>query len=375
MKKFLIIAGTLLIFLLLISWFILIAYDAVKWKPQPVDTQRLLKVLEEIDRSIEKDDGKIDFNKISSRDDWDKFCLVVAYSSPEREFISDTGPIRKIFPELHDDSFGLGVLFIKNKKIIDHMQCELKIGSQSYIYYKGKKLEKPDYIIPRIGSSATFYGANVIRQFQMMKVKTIVSAEGLLRSRDKLRASQNMVFNDIEVPKTYFPSPNQDNFDYMMDQVGGIPLIVKLLESTQGLGVFLLKDKIKASKFMNQLNIEKSNYLLQEFIEESSGMDVRAFVVGDKVVAAMKRIAAKGEFRSNIHRGGRGEKVELSKEEEEFAIKTAKILNLEVAGVDILRSKRGPLVLEVNSSPGLEGIEKYTEQNIAKEIIEFLENS
>lgn len=260
-------------------------------------------------------------------------------------------------------------------RIIDHMQCELKIGTESHIYYQGEKLEKPDYIIPRIGASATFYGSNVIRQFEMMKVKTVVSAEGLLKSRDKLRASQNMVFNDIEVPKTYFPSPRQDNFEYMIKQVGGIPLIIKLLEGTQGIGVFLLEDKNKARTLLNKFNQEKTNYLLQEYIEESKGMDVRAFVVGGKVVAAMKRIASSGEFRSNIHRGGRGEKVELSKAEEFLAVKTAQILKLDVAGVDILQSNRGPLILEVNSSPGLEGIEKYTQIDIAGAIIERIESN
>ena len=260
-------------------------------------------------------------------------------------------------------------------RTIDHMQCELKIGHESYIYYKGEKLEKPDYIIPRIGTSATFYGSNVVRQFEMMKVKTVVSADGLLKSRDKLRASQNMVFNDIEVPKTYFPSPNQDNFEYMIKQVGGIPLIIKLIEGTQGLGVFLLEDKNEARNLLNKFNQERTNYLLQEYIEESKGIDIRAFVVGGKVVAAMKRIANNGEFRSNIHRGGRGEKVELSKAEEFLAVKTARILKMDVAGVDILQSKRGPLVLEVNSSPGLEGIEKYTQIDIASAIIKHLESN
>jgi len=258
-------------------------------------------------------------------------------------------------------------------KIIDYMQCELKIGSESHIYYQGQELEKPDYIIPRIGASATFHGSNVVRQFEMMKVKTVVSADGLLKSRDKLRASQNMEFNDIMIPVSYFPSPNQDNFDYMISQVGGIPLIIKLLESTQGLGVFLLNDKDEARKLLNQFNSQNAKYLLQEYIEESKGMDVRAFVVGGKVVAAMKRIALTGEFRSNIHRGGRGEVVILTKEEEQLAIKTAQVLNLDVAGVDILQSKRGPLVLEVNSSPGLEGIEKYTQIDVSGTIVDFLE--
>lgn len=260
-------------------------------------------------------------------------------------------------------------------RIIDYMQCELNIGFESHIYYRGEVLEKPDYIIPRIGSSATFHGSNVLRQFEMMNVKIVVFAEGLLNSRDKLRASQNMVYNNIEVPKTYFPSPNQSNFEYMISQVGGIPLIVKLLEGTQGIGVFLMDNKNEARQLLNKLNKENTNYLLQEYIAESKGMDVRAFVVGGKVVAAMKRIALNGEFRSNIHRGGRGEKIVLSEREEYLAVKTAKILKLDVAGVDILQSKRGPLVLEVNSSPGLEGIEKCTHIDIANAIIEQLESN
>ncbi|MEN8928944.1 MAG: RimK family alpha-L-glutamate ligase [Flavobacteriales bacterium] len=281
----------------------------------------------------------------------------------------------------HSDSYSTKRLFEVAKlnghqvRIIDHMKCELKIGFQSHIFYQGEKLKKPDYIIPRIGSSATFYGSNVLRQFEMMKVKTVVSAEGLLKSRDKLRASQNMVFNNIEVPKTYFPAPYQENFQYMINQVGGIPLIVKLLEGTQGLGVYLLENKNEAKKILEKFNLSNTHYLLQEYIAESKGTDVRAFVVGGKVVAAMKRIASEGEFRSNIHRGGRGEQVELTSAEKFLAIKTARILNLDVAGIDILQSNRGPLVLEVNSSPGLEGIEKYTDIDIAKAIVEYIESN
>lgn len=259
-------------------------------------------------------------------------------------------------------------------QIIDHSRCELKIGTGSHIYYQGKKLDTPDFIIPRIGASSTFIGSNVVRQFEMMKVKTVVTANGLLKSRDKLRASQNLVFSDIEVPKTYFPSLYQSDIPYMMDQVNGVPLIIKHLESTQGLGVFLAETEKDARQYLDTFNKQNIKYLIQEYISESKGNDVRAFVVGGKVVAAMKRTAPEGEFRSNIHRGGVGMNIVLTKEEEELVVKTAKVMNLTVCGVDLLQSDRGPLILEVNSSPGLEGIEKYTQVDVASSIIEHMEN-
>ena len=259
-------------------------------------------------------------------------------------------------------------------QIIDHSRCELKIGTGSHIYYQGKKLDTPDFIIPRIGASSTFIGSNVVRQFEMMKVKTVVTANGLLKSRDKLRASQNLVFSDIEVPKTYFPSLYQSDISYMMDQVNGVPLIIKHLESTQGLGVFLAETEKDARQYLDTFNKENIKYLIQEYISESKGKDVRAFVVGGKVVAAMKRTAPEGEFRSNIHRGGVGMNIKLTKEEEDLVVKTAKVMNLTVCGVDLLQSDRGPLILEVNSSPGLEGIEKYTQIDVAASIIEHMES-
>ncbi len=259
-------------------------------------------------------------------------------------------------------------------QIIDHSKCELKIGTGSHIYYQGKKLDTPDFIIPRIGASSTFIGSNVVRQFEMMKVKTVVTANGLLKSRDKLRASQNLVFSDIEVPKTYFPSLYQSDIPYMMDQVNGVPLIIKHLESTQGLGVFLAETEKDARQYLDTFNRQNIKYLIQEYISESKGKDVRAFVVGGKVVASMKRTAPEGEFRSNIHRGGVGMNIKLTKEEEDLVIKTAKVMNLTVCGVDLLQSDRGPLILEVNSSPGLEGIEKYTQVDVAGSIIEHMES-
>ena len=257
--------------------------------------------------------------------------------------------------------------------IIDHSRCELKIGTGSHIYYQGKKLETPDFIIPRIGASSTFIGSNVVRQFEMMKVKTVVTANGLLKSRDKLRASQNLVFSDIEVPKTYFPSIQQSDIPYMMDQVNGVPLIIKHLESTQGLGVFLAETEYDARKYLDTFNKQNIKYLIQEYISESKGKDVRAFVVGGKVVAAMKRTAPEGEFRSNIHRGGVGMNIELTEDERALVVKTAKVMNLSVCGVDLLQSDRGPLILEVNSSPGLEGIERYTQVDVAGSIMEYME--
>jgi ribosomal protein S6--L-glutamate ligase len=179
----------------------------------------------------------------------------------------------------------------------------------------------------------------------------------LLKSRDKLRASQNMVHNNIEVPKTYFPSLQNSDVEYMIDQVNGVPLVIKHLESTQGLGVFLAETEKQARTYLDEFNKKNVKYLIQEYISESKGKDVRAFVVGGKVIAAMKRTAPEGEFRSNIHRGGVGQSIVLTKEEEELVVKTAKVMNLGMAGVDLLQSDRGPLILEVNSSPGLEGIE------------------
>jgi ribosomal protein S6--L-glutamate ligase len=258
-------------------------------------------------------------------------------------------------------------------KIIDHHLCEFRIGETSKIFYKGAILKTPDFIIPRVGASSTFQGANAIRQFEIMGVKTLVSSQGLLNSRDKFKSLQILSFNNIAIPQTYFSS-GVNNLPNIIDVVGAPPFIIKVLEGTQGLGVYLATDIYTARTLIDSHTQMNANFLVQRYIKESKGTDVRAFVVGGKVIASMRRIAPSGEFRSNIHRGGIGEKIILTKKEEEIAIKSAQVMNLTVAGVDILQSNDGPLVLEVNSSPGLEGIEKYSKIEVSEKIIDFIEN-
>lgn len=258
-------------------------------------------------------------------------------------------------------------------RIVDHVQCELKVSEKPEIYYQNTLLKKPGVILPRIGSSNTYEGANVIRHFELLGVKSAISAQGLLNSRDKFKALQILSFNGIPVPNTYFSS-HVNEWKNITKTVGKPPFVIKLLEGTQGLGVFLVNTKETAQGVMDSYKELNNRFLIQEYIEECKGTDVRVFVVGNKVVAAMKRVAQEGEFRSNIHRGGVGIKVKLTSEEEEIAIKSAQVLGLSLAGVDLLQSNQGPLVLEVNSSPGVEGIEKYSGVEVSKEIIKHLEN-
>ncbi|MFU8802613.1 MAG: 30S ribosomal protein S6--L-glutamate ligase [Bradymonadaceae bacterium] len=258
-------------------------------------------------------------------------------------------------------------------EIIDYLRCYMNITSrQPRVLYGGEEIDNADAIIPRIGATHTVYGTAVVRQFEMMGVFCSNSSQGISRSRDKLRAMQLLSKAGVGLPVTGYAHSTKD-VDGVIDIVGGAPLVIKLLEGTQGIGVVLAETRKASQSVIEAFRGLDANILLQEFVKESAGADIRAFVVGNEVVASMKRQAQPGEFRSNIHRGGHGEVVELSDEEREIAIQAAHTVGLSVAGVDLLRSKRGPLVIEVNSSPGLEGIEKTSEVDVATHIIEFIE--
>lgn len=259
--------------------------------------------------------------------------------------------------------------------VIDHAKCDLLIEKKNpQVIYKGKKLENIDAIIPRIGASITFYGTAVVRQFEMMKVFTAVESIALGRSRDKLRSLQILSRAGLGLPKTVFTNYSK-NTDNIIDSLGGAPLVIKLLEGTQGVGVVLAENKNAASSVMEAFNGLKARVIAQEFIKEAKGSDVRAFVVDGVVVGAMKRTGKEGEFRSNLHRGGSAQIIELTDEEENAALKATRVLGLGVAGVDMLQSENGPLIMEVNSSPGLEGIESATGIDIAKNIIRYVERN
>ncbi len=258
-------------------------------------------------------------------------------------------------------------------KIIDTLLCYMTIASQRpTIHYKGEELKGFDAIIPRIGASITFYGAAVVRQFEMMNVYSVNESVAISRSRDKLRSLQLLARKGIGLPVTGFAHSTKYTQD-LISQVGGAPLVIKLLEGTQGIGVVLAETKKAAESVIEAFRGLKANLLVQEYIKEAGGADIRCFVVGEKVVAAMKRQGAEGEFRSNLHRGGSATVVKLTPEERSTAVRSAKIMGLNVAGVDILRSNHGPVVMEVNSSPGLEGIETATGKDVAGMIIEFIE--
>ncbi len=260
-------------------------------------------------------------------------------------------------------------------EVIDPLKCEIIIEKKNpAILYKGRVLTGIDAIIPRIGASVTFYGTSVVRQFEMMKVFSTVESQALVRSRDKLRSLQVLSRAGLGMPKTVFSNYTK-NVAEVIQYVGGAPLIIKLLEGTQGLGVVLAETNNAAESVLEAFNGLQARVIVQEFIKESKGADLRAFVVDGNVVGAMKRQGKEGEFRSNLHRGGSADIIELSDEEENAALKAAKSLGLGICGVDMLQSERGPLILEVNSSPGLEGIEKATKKDIAKTIIRYLERN
>ncbi len=259
--------------------------------------------------------------------------------------------------------------------VIDTLRCYMNITSEKpELHYKGEDLIGFDAVIPRIGASVTFYGTAVLRQFEMMGVFPVSESVAISRSRDKLRSLQLLSRDGIGLPKTGFANSPDDVQD-LIKMVGGAPLVIKLLEGTQGIGVVLAETKKAAESVIEAFMGLKANILVQEFIKEAGGADIRCFVIDGKVVAAMKRQGLEGEFRSNLHRGGTATLVKLSPKERATAVRAAKVMGLNVAGVDILRSERGPLVMEVNSSPGLEGIESATGKDVAGMIIEFIEKN
>lgn len=258
-------------------------------------------------------------------------------------------------------------------EVIDHTKCYVVMEKgKPQVFLGDHPLENVEAIIPRIGASVTFYGSAIIRQFEMQKVFTTTPSLALVRSRDKLRSLQFLSRKGVDIPKTAFAKYPSD-VKHLIKQVGGAPLIIKILEGTQGLGVVLAETPKAAKSVIEAFYGLDANILVQEFIEEAEGADIRAFVVNGKVVGAMKRQGAEGEFRSNIHRGGSGSIIKLNRREKAAAVNAAKTLGLSVAGVDMLQSSRGPLIIEVNSSPGLEGIEKATGIDIAGEIINYVE--
>ena len=260
-------------------------------------------------------------------------------------------------------------------RILDALRCYMNMAcNRPEIHYKGEKLPVYDAVIPRIGASVTFYGTAVLRQFEMMDVFPLNESVAISRSRDKLRSMQLFSRKGIGMPLTGFANKPDDVQD-LIKMVGGAPLVIKLLEGTQGIGVVLAETKKAAESVIEAFMGLKANILVQEYIKEAGGADIRCLVIGDKVVASMKRQGAEGEFRSNLHRGGSASVVKITPTERKTAVLAAKTMGLNVAGVDLLRSNSGPLVMEVNSSPGLEGIEKATGKDIAGMIIEFIENN
>ncbi|MCW9024190.1 MAG: 30S ribosomal protein S6--L-glutamate ligase, partial [Gammaproteobacteria bacterium] len=259
--------------------------------------------------------------------------------------------------------------------VVDVLRTYMDIASNKpEAHFKGEALPYFDATIPRIGASVTFYGTAVLRQFEVMGSFPLNESVAISRSRDKLRSLQLLARKGIGMPNTGFAN-NPDDIQDLIKMVGGAPLVIKLLEGTQGIGVVLAETKKAAESVLEAFMGLKANIMVQEYIKEAGGADIRCLVIGDKVVAAMKRQAQAGEFRSNLHRGGSSSLIKITPAERATAVKAAKIMGLNVAGVDILRSERGPLVMEVNSSPGLEGIEKATGKDIAGMIIEFIEKT
>lgn len=258
---------------------------------------------------------------------------------------------------------------------IDHLRCYMNITSKHpELRYSGERLTGFDAVIPRIGASRTFYGLAVLRQFEMMGVFPVNESVAISRSRDKLRSLQLLARKGVGMPVTGFAN-KPDDVPELIRMVGGSPVVIKLLQGTQGIGVVLAETRKAAESVIEAFMGLKADILVQEFIKEAGGADIRCFVIGDKVIAAMKRQAGEGEFRSNLHRGGTASLVRISPDERRTAIAAAKAMGLNVAGVDLLRSSRGPLVMEVNSSPGLEGIETATGKNIAGMVIDWTEKN
>lgn len=259
--------------------------------------------------------------------------------------------------------------------VLDVLRVYMEVvPSKPEVHFKGKTLNAFDAVIPRIGASVTFYGNAVLRQFEMMGAFPLNESVAIARSRDKLRSLQLLARRGIGLPSTGF-AHDPDDIKDLINMVGGSPLVIKLLEGTQGIGVVLAETRKAAESVIEAFMGLKANILVQEYIKEAGGADIRCLVIGDKVVAAMKRQALPGEFRSNLHRGGTASLIKITPTERATAVKAAKIMGLNVAGVDLLRSERGPLVMEVNSSPGLEGIEMATGKDIAGMIVDFIEKN
>jgi len=280
-------------------------------------------------------------------------------------------------PKLYSHQRIMEAALVRGHEIvpIDYLRCYMHITSKRpELRYAGELLTGFDAVIPRIAASHTFYGLAVLRQFEMMGVYPLNESVAIGRSRDKLRSLQILSREGIGLPVTAFAN-NTTRADDVIELVGGAPVVIKLLEGTQGIGVVLGETHKSARSVIDAFHGAEVAVLVQEFIKESEGRDIRAFVIGRRIVATMERAGAKGDFRSNLHRGGTAQMVELTAAEKSTAIKAARAMGLNVAGVDMLRSKRGPVVMEVNSSPGLEGIEKTTGVNVGKVIIEFLEKN
>lgn len=260
-------------------------------------------------------------------------------------------------------------------RVLDPLRCYMRIASDGFdMHYKGRPISGYQAVLPRIGASITRYGCAVLRQFELMGSVTPNSAEAIARARDKLRTHQLLAAQGIDMPVTVFGDNPDDTVD-LLSMLGPPPHVIKLNESSQGAGVILTEKPSASRSVVEALRGLYANFLVQEFIAEAEGADLRCFVVGDEVVAAMRRQAPKGDFRSNLHRGGSAEAVEAGEDERRVAVRAAQVLGLGVAGVDLIRARRGPLVLEVNSSPGLEGIEAATGVNVAGKIIENLEKA
>ena len=260
-------------------------------------------------------------------------------------------------------------------RVLDHLHCFMDITSEKpSIHYSDEEFHPGDYdaLIPRIGASVTFYGCAVVRQFEMMGVYSVNESVAITRSRDKLRSLQLLSRRGVGIPATAFAN-SPDDVEGLIREVGGPPLVIKLLEGTQGIGVVLAETKTAAKSVIQGFMGMSANILVQEYIKEARGTDIRCFVVGNRVIAAMERTAPEGEFRSNLHRGGTAKIVKLTPEERRTATKAAKIMGLNVCGVDLLRSERGPLIMEVNSSPGLGGIEAATGKDVAGLIVQFIQ--
>jgi ribosomal protein S6--L-glutamate ligase len=261
-----------------------------------------------------------------------------------------------------------------NVKVLNTLRFAIDLsGDEPDLHFRGKQLSEYDAILPRIGASITYYGTAVVRQFEQMDVYTPNTASGISNSRDKLRANQILSRHGIAMPPTAFVR-NRADVVPAIERVGGAPVVIKLLEGTQGIGVILAPDIKVAEAIIETMHSTRQNVLIQKFIKESKGRDIRALVVGDRVVAAMRRTAQNEDFRSNVHRGGTVQRVELDEEYERTAVRAAQIMGLKVAGVDMLEGKDGPLVMEVNSSPGLEGIENATNLDVAGAIVDYIAN-